>query len=603
MSLEHQPGSEIGAAPRLLRERYELGEEVAQGAFFVTYRGRDLHSGRPIAIKLLRPEFQSDEALAERLVREIGAVRVLQHPSIAAVFDVWQEGGRVVVVTEFVRGIDLKERIRRVAPFPLRVAIDIAVAIAQALAHAHQAGFVHGDLRPENVIVTPDGHVKVTDFGVGAALTANDRMQPSALPRAAYYLPPEVAQGRPPDSRSDTYALGVILFEMLCGGVPYDGDSPLAIAAKHLHDPPPSLRRRDAGIPLAVDGICQKAMQKSLIDRYESPAAMLTDLHAVREALIYRRSLNWTPMPLDPPPAPATVANPMLVAEARRRYFSRPVPADEVEEDDGPSWKLLALGALGIVGVILVGFLVATLMFQTPPDVQVPSLMGKTESEARRTLERLGFAVEVVSRPHEQQPEGTVYSQQPEGRATAKKGSTVTLYVSQGSPPLPVPDVVGERLTQAQRRLREAGFTVGDVTEEYSAVTPRGLVISQDPGGNSQARKGTPVDLVVSKGEEPPPEDLPVTVQPMPPAGTAPPPGPVLPERRYDLVVRIPARGTEAVRIRVLVTDEDGSEHIAYDQMHQPGEEIATTVSGRGLEGRIRIRVYFDDRLVHDQRV
>ena len=232
---------------RLLNGRYELGEKVGEGSFFFVYRGRDTSTGRTVAIKMLSDEYAGDREFAERLRAEARQAVKLDHPHIVPVYDAWSEDGRVAIATEFVRGINLKDRVRRVAPFPLAVAIDIAAAACEALEYAASQGIAHGDLRPENILVTPEGQVKLADFGIGAAVCASSRLQMSALLHSAHYLPPEVAQGKLPSAASDVYSLGAILFEMLSGQPPFQADTPFAIAVKHLHDPPPALRRFNPG--------------------------------------------------------------------------------------------------------------------------------------------------------------------------------------------------------------------------------------------------------------------------------------------------------------------------------------------------------------------
>ncbi|MBI3911801.1 MAG: protein kinase [Armatimonadetes bacterium] len=617
MSVDRQPTPAASTAAPLPDNRYELGEQVAQGAFFTTYRGRDTRTGRPVAIKILRPEYGAETAFQERLVREANAARALQHPGIAPVYEAWRERGTVVIVTEFVRGINLKERIQRVAPFPLRVAIDITIAVAEALAYAASAGYGHGDLRPENIIVTPEGHVKLTDFGVGVALAESARIQMSALPRSAYYLSPEVAQGRAPDSHSDTYALGIILFEMLAGSVPYQGDSPLAVAAKHLHDPPPSLRRRDPSVPVAVDGICLKAMQKMPAERYANPGAMLADLRAVREALIYRRSLNWSPMPAPPPapaPAPAARAAPPSAGPVAPvpppRYFSR-APA-VVDEDEGPSWKLLAMGLVGIFAVIVFAFVFAQFILRPVPERQIPSVVDKPVAEAISVLQQEKFKPRTEEQWNDRFAERTVYSQDPGPGSVAKEGSEVTLYVSKGSRPIPVPGVEGIPLRRAQSRLRDARLTTGEIIEEFSETVPKSEVIMQNPPAGLEVAPATRVDLTVSKGPEPIEEPSDVELNAVAP-GERPPVPPEeptgdLPTQEFDVHLReVPHEFQntvfgDSVLVRITVTDEDGTEHEEYRNVHSPGDEVRARVSGRGHKGKITFRVYVDEQLYNEQR-
>ena len=296
MTPEGPSANPAGATAPVFNNRFEVGERLAEGTFFFTHRGRDIESGQPVAIKVLKPQYAADESFAERLLNEAQSARRLRHANIAQVLDAWEERGTLVIATEWVRGINLKDRIRRVAPFPLAVAMDITLACAQALQFAHENGYVHGDIRPDNVIITPDGRVKITDFGVGAAVAGSSRIQLNSLEQAAFYMAPELAEGKTPDTRSDLYSLGCLVYEMLAGVVPYDAETPLAVAVKHLNDPIPSLKKVNPSVPNAVDGMVAKCLQKNPAERYNAPLALLEDIHRVREAIRTDSSLAWSPL-------------------------------------------------------------------------------------------------------------------------------------------------------------------------------------------------------------------------------------------------------------------------------------------------------------------
>lgn len=609
MSPEGPPGNPSGTATAVLNNRFEVGERLAEGTFFFTHRARDVQTGQPVAIKVLKPEYAADEAFTERLLNEAQASRRLRHANIAQVIDAWRERGTLVIATEWVRGINLKDRIRRVAPFPLAVAMDIALACAQALAFAHENGFVHGDVRPDNVIITPDGRVKLTDFGVGSAVSASSRIQLNALPQAAFYLAPELAEGKAQDTRSDLYSLGCLLYEMLAGVPPYDADTPLAVAVKHLNDPIPSLKKINPSVPNAVDGLVAKCLQKAPSARYASPMALLEDIHRIREAIRTDQPLDWSPLGRT---AEEDVAKAKTATRPRKPRAAQP----EEVVDTGPSAKLL-------IGVFVLGLVMIAAFFglfinltSAPNQVTVPQdLLNKPKEQAIATLQKLGLKPEVVEE-YSSRPVGVVFRTDPRSGTEIRLGKTVTLMVSKGPEPIKVPTVVDKELSAAKKALAAAGLKYGGTKEEFSDVIDKGNVISQSPAGGSPVQKGATVSLVVSKGPEQIPDPETVQVDPDPAEDTGEPDTPDAPdgntpEENPDAApgdlpvskneVAFPisrtAQGTQ--KVRIVVRNEDGTEVTAYEQDHQPGDQVSQTVTVYGNEGKGQIRVYLNGRLIY----
>jgi eukaryotic-like serine/threonine-protein kinase len=609
MSSESPPGHPAGTTPPVLNDRYEIGERLAEGTFFYTHRGRDVESGRTVAIKVLKPEYAGDEVFTGNLLTEALSASTLQHPNIAQVIDAWRERGTVVIITEWVRGINLKDRIRRVAPFPLAVAVDILQACAEALGHAHENGYIHGDVRPDNVIITPDGRVKVTDFGVGASVAASTRIQLNALPQAAYYLAPELAEGRAPDARTDLYSLGCILYEMLAGKLPFEAETPLAVAVKHLHEPVPSLRDANPAVPNAVDGIAQKLMQKNPMARYLSARNLLGDIRAVQEAMRGERPLTWSPVRAAPA---AGEMESLPVAERSKVRPARPVP----EPDGGPSAMLL--GGVALVGVlmILIFYLGVMLVTRPPAQVGVPDVLKKTQAEAVAALKQVRLNAEVREDYNGKVPAGIVYDSVPKPGMEMRANKTVVLYVSRGLQPVTVPDVVGKPLSQARNEVKAAGLALGETREENSEVVAKGEVLSQTPTGGSEAKKSTPVYLVVSKGPEPIEEPADANATPgngdpdsNPDSGAGNATGdPVtpnldLPARDHEVSFQLSPNTTGPQHVKIVVRHEDGTEETALEQDFQAGDEVNYTVTTRGRKGTGQIRVYLNGRLINSRDV
>jgi hypothetical protein len=606
MSVE---GSTVNPAPggvAVLNGRFEIGERLSEGAFFLTHRGRDTESGNPVAIKVLKPEFAADAAFVEQLLTEAQAARRLKHASIAQVLDVWRERGTVVLATEWVRGINLKDRIRRVAPFPLAVCMDITLAVAQALQYAHENGFVHGDIRPENVLITPDGRVKVTDFGLGAAMAGSSRVQLNALPRSAGYLAPEIAEGRPVDTRSDVYALGCILCEMLTGAIPFPAETPLAAAVKHARDPVPSVRKANATVPVAVDGLVEKCLQKDPKSRYLTPQALLNDVHRIREAIRNDLPLKWSPMEAE------GTAVPSKTTPRPKTEPAPPKPRRRPEEDTGPSWKLL-LG-VALLGLVMVGafFGIMMALTSTPRQVAVPDgLINMTRERAVALLRDLGLKAE-IQEEYSERPVGTVIRTDPRGGTEIKEGKSVYLFLSRGSEPVKVPDLAEKDSAQARNALEAIGLKLGEKRSEYSDIIDKGLIIGQKPAAGGNAQKGSAVDIVLSKGPQPASEitdgdpnapSLPDEPDPDDPAagGNAASPNPDLPPSSNEVEFPISRSARGPQRVRIVVRNEDGTEETAYEQEHQPGDTVSQTVTTYGSDKKCQIRVFLNGRVIYDR--
>lgn len=620
MSQEGTSAKSAATAPPLLNDRYELGERLAEGTFFYTHRGRDTSTGRAVAIKVLKPEYAGDEAFTSRLLAEAQSAIHLRHANIAEVYEAWLERGTVVIITEWIRGINLKDRIRRVAPFPLAVAMDIMLACAEALNYAHQSGFVHGDVRPDNVIITPEGRVKLTDFGVGVGVAASTRIQLSALPQAASYMAPEVAEGRMPNAATDQYSLGCILFEMLAGTVPFTAESPVAIAVKHLHEPPPSVKKHNPGLPNAVEGIALKCMQKDPSDRYADLTRLLQDVQAVREALRSDKPLTWSPM--DPPAESVPVAP---KKKSRAAVHTRNERAQPVDPESGPSLKLLfGLAALACI-MIFASFSIVAMMVRAPNTVTLPTdLVGKRQEDVSALLTKLHLLPEIRQEFHESLEPGKVFDTDPNGGTQLREGRPVIVYVSQGPQPVVVPSLIGKDLATAVKDIRAAGLAPGRPSEEFSEVSPKGQVISQSPAADEKVKKNTPVELTVSKGPEPfatPPPTPDTSAENgntsgengenggengggNPPDTGTPPGGDTATEtptepliRDHIVTVKLSRRSQGPQRVKIIARDADGLEHEAYNEEHQPGDSFEQRVTTTGAVGKCQILIYVNDQL------
>ena len=482
-------------------------------------KARDTTEGRVVTLQTL-PAHRISGGPTPRaaFVSAVQRAGQLDHPNIARVFDQGMtEAGDLFVVGEYTRGITLKERIRRIAPFSLAVAADIAVAIAEALENAHAAGVTHGDLRPHHVLLSPEGQIKVGNFAYSRAAMQLTSDGPDPL--YAAYVPAELGPRAAGTVAGDIYALGATLYEMLTGAQP----------AQNM-DEAPSPRSLNPGVPPALEGIVQKALQPQPLARYRAVTAMLADLRTVREALRTGRSLAWSPVgekriPRSPDPnetgpesRPTDPSRTIMIGEPIPPGVDTAEPAEP--RDDSPG--RVASRAFGIIVAIL--FVVAvcsiiglswyfTRFIAIPNDIQVPSLIGKTFDEAKQIADRDHFQLieHDPDTPHYSAtwPENQIYQQDPPASRTIKAGREVYVWRSAGPAQLRVPDLTELPQDRAAGALQDAGLP-GAVTEDYSATIPKGYVISQQPAKHAMVPRNTTVNYVVSQGEEPP--DVPENV-------------------------------------------------------------------------------------------
>jgi serine/threonine-protein kinase len=370
--------------------------------------------------------------------------------------------------------------------------LEVYAAAARGLEAAHAVGLVHRDFKPENVLVAPDGTVKVTDFGIVRALGSDAEQQMTQTGMVigtAAYLSPEQAQGNPVDARSDVYALGIVLYEMLTGETPFSGDTPLAIAYKHVRETPEPPSSVNADVPGELDAITMKALAKNPDNRYDTAAEMREDL----ERFLSGQKVRATPLMAATSVAPATGASTQVIRQTEI------YPEDEPASRRGIWYAVIALLILGLFG--LVAWLLANNLLGSAELVRVPKVIGLEEDEAITELEDAGFEVDVERTPNKRD-EGTVFDQDPNPRQRLEEGETVTIFVSDGPRQVEVPEVVGLSIEEARAELRAAGLKVGEVTEEDSESVDEGDVIRQSPEPGFEIDAGDEVNLVVSTGPE-----------------------------------------------------------------------------------------------------
>jgi eukaryotic-like serine/threonine-protein kinase len=444
--------------------RYKVLRRLGSGGMADVYAAEDQQLGRNVALKLLYRRFAEDVQFVERFRREASSAAGLQHQGIVAIFDRGEWDGTYYIAMEYIEGRTLKDIVRERGPAPPEAAIDIAVQILRAVRFAHKHGVVHLDIKPHNVLIDDDGRVKVTDFGIARA-GASDMTETGAIMGTAQYVSPEQAQGRPVDARSDLYSIGIVLYEMLTGQVPFDGESAVTIALKQVSEDPVPPAQLNPAVSPALEAVVLRAMEKQPERRFADADEFIAALVAARTAP------NEV---LAPPPLP-----PVEEEEGRRRRWWL--------------WAIVAL-ALAAIGVGLY-------LTLRPEELTVPNVVGQRSATAAQALQNRGFEVDIVQVENADVPRDRVAAQDPRPNTKAEEGSTVSITVSTGPGEAPVPAVVGMPSAEAERRVRDAGFKV-EIERRFSDDVEEGLVIETAPPEGTSAERGSTVTLRVSRGPQ-----------------------------------------------------------------------------------------------------
>jgi eukaryotic-like serine/threonine-protein kinase len=488
--------------------RYRVLSRLGSGGMADVFLAEDQQLGRKVALKLLHHRFSQDPDFVERFRREAQAAAGLQHPNVVSVYDRGTFDDTYYIAMEYLPGRSLKQLIRDEAPLdPLR-AIDIAIQILKAARFAHRRGVIHRDLKPHNVIVDDSGHAKVTDFGIARA-GASDMTETGSIMGTAQYLSPEQAQGRAVTAASDLYSVGVVLYEMLTGRVPFEAESAVSIALKHVSEAPVPPSQFNPGIPPELEQTVLWVLNKNASDRPADADQLITVLEHCREAITsagagqHTASMAAVAAAGAAAGAGAAIAGPGLAAyqeaQAQATNGSGEMSAvDPIEERERRSWVLWAWVLLVIL--LIAGAAAAAYFLTRPKQVLVPKVIGEQISTARATVEQSKFQVSTVP-VVDRRPRGIVVSESPAAGTKADKGSTVTLSVSSGPGNVSVPTVQGLTVAQATKVLKRAGLKVSNVVQQSSGRFADGQVTGTNPGTARSVPHGAGVTLFVSSGQ------------------------------------------------------------------------------------------------------
>lgn len=623
---------------RTLDKRYTILERIGGGGMADVYRAHDKLLDRSVAVKVLRSQFANDEEFVTRFRREAQAAARLSHHNIVNMYDVGKDEEVHYIVMEYISGETLKERILR-EPLPIEMAVRIAADIAEALEHAHQNNLVHCDIKPHNILMTRAGRIKVTDFGIARAVSSATMHHTATIIGSVHYFSPEQAKGAAVGAKSDIYSLGVVLYEMLTGTVPFNGETPISIALKHLQEEPRPIRELKPEVPPLLEAIVLKAMAKDVANRYNDIGEMITDLKSVQNYFRddHTRRLSRGDFP--------TQILPRLDEPITSQVNSGTV----IESDKNPLLKKnnSKKAVWGLVLLLLFGFMIGAFFafgkFWSNNEVTVANVVGKQVEIARSILTNQNLRVNVTESYNDKVAAGNVISQFPEANSIVKEQRMINLVVSKGGEVTVVPDLRGLSRRDAELQLKNAGLVLGRIDEQFNTDAPADTIINQQPRPPAQVNKNTAIDLVVSKGAGPRKFALPdfrgtplntvntqveslklkigkVTeeVNDKYPAGTiiGQNPGPsteITEGAAVDFTVAKGGASTNkkavvqivvpegAIRqaVQIVITDSNGR-RVVYENVHKPGDKIEKTVDG---VGQVRVQVYINGVLLQEQTI
>lgn len=637
----------------ILDNRYKILEEVGTGGMAVVYKAQDILLDRIVAVKILLAKYGDDHDFVVRFRQEAQAAAKLSHPNIVNIYDVGYDENVHYIVMEYVRGETLKEYIEKHGHLPINTSIQITFDIGEALENAHKNGIVHCDIKPHNILVTETGRIKVADFGIARAINSSaTNKDDHAVLGSVHYFSPEQASGGPVDERTDIYSLGVVMYEMMTGVVPFEGETAISVALQHVQDDIPLPTKYNRRIPRLVEQCILKAMAKNPDDRFQSIAEMMSELRLSQGFVNTNKGAmpiiknNFATQKIPPLKSPEE--------EQKKNIFSR-----MLDSISSHSKKSIIIGMLGVFVVAFMWAFFSFGNFWSTQDITVPDVTGKQVEIAKEILSKEHLNVSVNEIESDEVPVGEVITQTPSGGAVVKENRTIYLTVSKGNQGSEVlmPDLRDLTLDEAKKKLSEIGLTIGSVHYAESEKYENGKIISQSPASPRKVAKGASVDVIIcrkaeKKNDAKNGQDAPTVsgmtldtamktlenagyivgnvtnldaskdnalakvVKQSPRSGNvvdltveygaaaAVPDGSANNQEpagtpHYGTVnISVPS-GASSQHVQIVVTDDNGT-RVVYDKNQSGGDSITKNISG---VGKTRVKVYINNSLVQDQYI
>lgn len=565
----------------VVANRYEVIRDKGGDGVFDTFQGREKSSGKDVFIRSVKPEVLGDSEFLAELGSVVASLRAVKHQGVERILAFERSDDQAVLVAEYFEGSSLENRLRRLANFSVPVAVKVAIEICEALGDLHKAGIVHGDISPQTIFTTQNEQVKLVSPGFWKAYSHSEKAARAKVRQMAPYLAPEVTAGSMPSELSDVYAVGVLLWQMLAGRVPYHGDSPASIAAKHASGDYPSLRTEIPAVPEALDKVIQKAMEKNPLHRYVTVQRLLSDLRTVQDALRFGRPLSW-PLKHETGEVEETKVAPTLNAVDAEPKDEPDPKKKRKEKDVSDSLPLWLSGLVYLMSTLVLVIIGAWVFFnlQKPKTLVVPDLVGKSADIAREELQSMQLELRVLrEQTSDTHPRGAIISLAPAAGAEIKEGSKVNAIVSSGSRFVDLPDFRGMELSEVRELIAELNLRLEQTDIEYvrDRELPKNFVLSQTPEPLLKVERYTRVKLTLSNGNE--------RVRGSSNTNTPH-------QRIFELVMPDEVEG--AVEVKVEVTDGRGRRTL-YENNHFARDDISFDMTLYGDSALFR--VFFDGEL------
>lgn len=567
----------------VLRGRYELTLDLGEGPLFHAFAARDRLHGRDVGIRILREPYAKEQDFLSKLRDAAAQASSVQSVGLERLFGLDDGPEGPFLVSEHSKGTVLVDRLRKLGTLSVPVAVELAIAVCEALQSLHSSGLVHGDVGSHTVVTGPEGEVKLQLAGVWQAYSSSNTAGIAMLPLMAPYLAPEITAGGMPSKASDVYALGVLLYEMLSGRYPFYAETAVAMALKHSTDAVPNVRMMNPSVPVVLAEIIKKAMAKEPDARYRDAADIISDLRILQDALRFGRTLTWPIREESKPARPQAVAPKMSAIRQETKKEDEEEEYAEPDSGDIPGWFK---SIIAFFAALLVMMIIAWMVFnfKKPAMVTVPDLTRLSVTESLSRLEGIGLKLRVARRQaNEQVPKDEVLGQNPPANEKVYEGSSVNVTVSLGSKFVEVPDVRGLTVDQAKTMLGSLDLDLDSEIETVrdSKAKP-GTILSQDPLPKQKFQRLGKIKVKVATNKEDP-ED----------AKDA--------RTKYQYTIRIGLTGLETrIRLRVDLTDARGTRTV-HEQEHDPDSEVEVIAEGYGKTAKFRI--YYDDELVSEKIV